>query len=533
MSARCSKLPIFTSSRLGLPAAVLAALLLLAGSRGARAADGDLDPAFGAGGRVQTDFGSTTDYGYGVAIQSDGRIVVVGQTGNDFALARYNTGGSLDATFGLGGKVATDFSGGMDSGRGVAIQSDGKIVVAGYTTSSFALARYNSDGSLDATFGAGGKVATAFFGLLDKAFAVALQSDGKIVAAGFAYDLTGHSNFALARYNPDGSLDTGFGTGGKFTFQFTGISDAADAVAIQPDGAILAGGRAGNQWGVIRVKADGSALDATFNGAGYVTPIFSGNANTAGAGELLVQPDGAVVGVGVTIGASADLAVARFTPAGALDVSAFGAPLGEVTKDFTGGADSGQSGALQGDGKIIAAGIATVAGHGDFALARFNTDGTPDASFHGGSVTTDFAGLDDAANAVAIQSDGRIVAAGTATTAAGTDFAVARYLAGSATAGATPLSAEGVSLAPAYPNPARAGVSIDFVLPQEGTASLVVYDVTGRPIRTLVSGRLTAGPHSARWDGRAASGTPASSGLYFYELRAGARALTRRVALIR
>lgn len=517
--------------------AALAAVLSLGLAAGARAADGDLDVTFGASGLVMTDFGSGTAFGYGVALQSDGRIVAVGQSGNDFALARYDTNGNLDATFGAFGRVATDFAGGLDSGRGVAIQSDGKIVAAGYTSSSFALSRYNPDGTLDATFGAGGKVVTSFFGLLDRAFAVAVQSDAKIVVAGFAIDLTGHSNFAVARYNSNGSLDAGFGTGGKFTYQFTGVSDAADALTIQPDGKLLVGGRAGNQWGVIRVLANGSGLDPVFNGSGQVT-MFTGDANTAGAGEVLVQPDGAIVGVGVTVDATKDFALARFSPVGALDVTGFDAPLGSATLDFAGGADSGQSGALEGDGKVVAVGVATVGAHTDFALARYNTNGTSDAGFHGtGKVTTDFAGLDDMANAVAIQGDGRIVAVGTASTATGTDFALARYLGGSSTLGVDPGArgpADGVlALAPAWPNPARGGVWISYTLPGEGQANLAVVDVSGRLVRTLVHERLAAGSHSVRWDGLTSSGATAQTGLYFYVLETSGRSLTRRIALVR
>jgi len=485
-------------------------------------------------GRVLTDFSSSTDAGYGVALQSDGRIVVAGQTGNDFALARYNTDGSLDGTFGAGGKVSTDFTGGLDSGRGVAVQSDGRIVVAGYTTLDFALARYNANGALDATFGSGGKVTTDFFGSLDRAFAVALQGDGRIVAAGFAYDLMGHTNFAVARYNTNGSLDATFGGGGKFTYQFTGVMDAADAVAIQPDGKILVAGRAGNAWGIIRVNADGSGLDPTFGSSGHVS-LFTGDANTAGAGEVLVQPDGEIVGVGVTIDATKDFALARFSPAGALDVLGFGAPTGEVTKDFAGGVDAGQSAALQGDGKIVAAGVATIGGGSDFALARFGTDGSLDAGFHGtGGVTTDFEGLADVANAVAIQTDGKIVAAGTATTPTGTDFALVRYLASSATVGVAPPAGAGVArLAPAYPNPARGSASIDFELQKAGAVRLAVFDVTGRLVRTLVDAPLAAGSHSVRWDGRSLSGEAAGPGLYFYELRADGGALRQKVVLVR
>ncbi len=187
---------------LGFAGAVLALALVTAVLPGAAvAAPGDLDPSFGSSGKVTTDFGGS-DAASAVAIQTDGRIVAAGRSGSgDFALARYNVDGSLDPTFGSSGMVMTDF-GGSDAASAVAIQPDGRIVTAGRSGSGdFALARYNADGSLDPSFGSGGKVTTDFGGF-DLALGVALQSDGKIVAAGQG----GSSfDFALARYNADGS----------------------------------------------------------------------------------------------------------------------------------------------------------------------------------------------------------------------------------------------------------------------------------------------------------------------------------------
>src|SRR5262249_24701082 len=155
------------------------------------------------------------------------KVVVVGNapvsTGvNDFALARYNADGSLDTTFGTGGKVTTDFGGGHASADAVAVQNDGKIVAAGHAYSAqtnwdFALTRYNSDGHPDTSFGSGGKVTTDFSAGDDHANAVILQSDGKIVVAGLGSNATTAQDFGLARYNADGSLDTTFGVGGKVT----------------------------------------------------------------------------------------------------------------------------------------------------------------------------------------------------------------------------------------------------------------------------------------------------------------------------
>jgi uncharacterized delta-60 repeat protein len=186
------------------------------------AATGDLDPTFGMGGIVTTDFSNSFDSANAVALQSDGKIVAAGTTitgspsvfTQDFAVARYNTNGSLDTGFGAGGKVTTDFSGDVDAANAVALQSDGKIVVSGFAVTGrtmqfpnqdFALARYNSNGSLDATFGTGGKVTTDFSGLFDTPLAMVIQNDGKIVLAGSDEDFSFHARFALSRYNSDGA----------------------------------------------------------------------------------------------------------------------------------------------------------------------------------------------------------------------------------------------------------------------------------------------------------------------------------------
>ncbi len=209
-----------------------------------------------------TDFGGG-DYGADVAVQADRKIVVVGGTGSDFALARYNADGSLDSSFDGDGKLTTDLGGGGDGGADVAVQADGKIVVVGGSTGGFALARYNADGSLDPSFDGDGKRTTEFGGSGGTANGVALQPDGKIVAAGH-----GGAGFALARYNTDGSLDSSFDGDGKQTTEFAG--GAAAAVALQGDGKIVAVGRAvgdGMDFALSRYNADGS-LDSSFDGDG-------------------------------------------------------------------------------------------------------------------------------------------------------------------------------------------------------------------------------------------------------------------------
>jgi uncharacterized delta-60 repeat protein len=395
------------------------------------ATPGDLDPTFDGDGKVTTDF-SSRDEAHAMAIQGDGKIVAVGFTGpldgTDFALARYKTDGSLDPTFDGDGKVTTDIDSRSDTALAVALQADGKIVAAGgaFTVSGtvdFALARYNPDGSLDPTFGVGGTVTTdVAVGLDDVALAVAIQADGKIVAAGDAVTLLTPADFAVARYLPNGSLDPTFGAGGTVTTDFgDGNDDAAFAVALQQDGKIVAAGysQSGNyDFALARYNADGS-LDATFNDDGKVTTDFAGAFDQAEA--VAIQSDGRIVAAGQAFAPGSDFALARYNSNGSLDPTFDGD--GKVTTDFASDADQATEVAIDGVGKIVASGRARVSGAFDFALARYKADGSLDPLWGGdGKVTTDF-GSNDQANAVAIQANGRIVAAGFSSE----DFALARY----------------------------------------------------------------------------------------------------------
>jgi uncharacterized delta-60 repeat protein len=389
------------------------------------ASAGDLDPTFGTGGRVTTDFGSGDDRANAVAIQSDGKIVATGSASYAFALARYNADGSLDGSFGSGGKVTTDFGPGVEFALAVAIQTDGKIVAGGEAAPGgyccqFALARYNPDGSLDTTFDGDGRVTTNFpGGGANTARAIAIQSDGKIVAAGGSHtpfvDV-----FALARYNTDGSLDATFDGDGRVITDFGG-TDWAAGVVVQADGKIVAAGAGGltSDFALARYYPDGS-LDVSFDGDGKATVNFGGGDRAA---DVTIQADGKMVAAGTD---GAHFALARCNPDGSLDTTFDGD--GMVTTYFGENYASAAALALQDNGEVVAAGLVVIDFDTAFALARYNADGNLDGSFgSGGRVTTDFGTLsDDRAADVAIQpADGKIVAAGAGGSAS--DFALARY----------------------------------------------------------------------------------------------------------
>jgi len=410
--------------------ALCASSLLLGVSASAQAAPGDLDPSFGAGGLVTTDFGSRGDFSLAVALQTDGKIVAAGNSSRadvfdvDFALARYNSNGSLDATFGSGGTVLTDFGTSVDAASDVVVQPDGKILAAGIRAGDFALARYNADGSLDAAFGSAGKVTTDF-GSFDQANAVAVQSDGKIVAAGGTA-----GGFALARYNSDGSLDAGFGSGGKVVGS---LPVFVFDVAMTRDAKILVAGGSGffpfgsSDLTLARYGSDG-ALDTGFGSGGTVVTDFGGSDN---AFAIALYPDGRIVAAGgtKTSPSSGDFALARFNPAGSLDAT-FGTG-GRVLTDFSSGSDDTAFGVVvHPDGGITAAGFTGPATGSSFALARYTSSGTLDVGFgSGGKVTTTFGHSTNGAFDIAAQPDGKVVAAGsTSVFGSSADFALARYL---------------------------------------------------------------------------------------------------------
>lgn len=343
-------------------------------------ADGSLDMSFGIDGRVVTQFGTGYAYAYAVAIQSDGKIVAVGTADGDFALSRYNTDGSLDTSFGIEGKVLTDINGGDDRAYAVAIQPDGKIVAAG-DSSRFAIARYLPDGSLDSSFGVDGKVITQL-GLSSKANGVTIQSDGKIVAAGttFFYSNSPKNDFALLRYNTDGSLDASFGNGGKVVTRVTFQNDKINAVALQTDGKILATGASygTNQFSDIfaltRYNTDGS-LDVSFGSEGKVLTVIGSSSGTHYdiALAMAIQPDGKIMAAGQTYNASQySYALARYDPDGLLD-GVFDTD-GIVVSQVGTGYSFASAVVVQTDGRIVIAGVASNGTDGDFALVRYNGD---------------------------------------------------------------------------------------------------------------------------------------------------------------
>lgn len=413
----------------------LTALLAVSSTLLVVAAAGDVDQTFGTLGQVKTHFYAGFDAAGAVAVQNDGKIVVAGFADDAsfisvLAVARYDADGNLDAAFGSGGKVTIDL-GIVSSVRvDLAIDAAGRIVVVGTVTrdpslpSDVGVARLTPGGALDATFGVGGTVTTDVADFADEANSVAIQSDGKIVVAGTARSNAslGAADFAVIRYNPDGSLDASFDGDGKVTTDFFAFDDQGNGVAIQTDGRIVVAGTAKpandtSDFAVVRYDANGT-LDTTFDGDGRTLTDIAGNWDDGNAVAILPGDEGIVVVGGAVVpnafGWFHDFALVRYDTTGSLD-AAFGAG-GKVVTDFSNGDDMGSDVVIAGDGRIVAAGWvadpADVELLIDFGVARYESTGALDATFGaGGKVITDL-GTIDYGQGVALQGDCKIVVAG-------------------------------------------------------------------------------------------------------------------------
>lgn len=393
------------------------------------------DPTFGSAGALTASPGNSEIYA--LAVQPDGKIVAGGYTAfnahaslTDWTLTRYNPDGALDPSFDGDGQLITRFDPELRSSwvKGLALQPDGKIVAVGkaffrdagwFGLDGLGVARYNGDGTLDSTFAEGGKRSEWLdLDLTETAAPLVIQPDGKLVVVGTSQDEgTGRDVFTAVRLLSNGALDPTFAGDGKATILFAGDANPR-AVALQSDGKVVIAGRAHDAanltyaFGVARLNADGS-VDPTFAEDGWVLTGFT---QSEGAYALAIQPDGKILVGGEAQGESddsnADFTLLRYQVNGALDPSFDG-----DGKVFTGFAPASLEGirslAVQLDGKIVATGSTSDWYNRNFAVVRYNADGSLDLSFsRDGKTTTDLGAPNDKANTLAIQADGKVLVAG-------------------------------------------------------------------------------------------------------------------------
>ncbi|XZE33950.1 cadherin domain-containing protein [Pirellulaceae bacterium SH501] len=373
------------------------------------------------------------EFGNDLVKQSDGKYLVSGYrdsgSGRDFMVARFNEDGTLDTTFGGGaGFVVNALSADSDEAQAIRVLGDGKILVAGTvwtgTNSEVAFLRYNSNGTLDTTFGAGtGRVNSGIAGN-ESLSGMEVLSDGKVVISGSL-----GSDFFIARYNNDGSKDASFGTNGLVTTDLASGADTGRGLTVQADGKYVVAGEAYNgssyDYALVRYNTNGT-LDTSFGGTGKVTIDLGTNSLDQGY-AVRTQSDGKIVMTGFTTsGGTPDIAVVRLNSNGSLDTT-FNA-TGKVITTVGSGSDFGIDLQIQADGRIVIAGYSSISGN-DFSVVRYNSNGSLDTTFNStGKLTTNFGGgSDDRAARVLVQSDGTIVVAGTTTVGGSYDMAIARY----------------------------------------------------------------------------------------------------------
>ena len=389
---------------------------------------GTLDSSFGINGKVTTPVGTGLSVSFANIIQNDGKILVGGFAENgiwwdDFTMVRYEGDGSLDSTFGINGIVTTDITD-IDDAYSMALLPNGKILLAGFTSNVYdnmAIARYNANGTLDSTFSNDGKVTVSFLGENADIESIAVQPDGKIVAAGFV-GFAPLTDFAVLRFKPNGSLDTSFSQDGKIRLTIAPNLNVATSVAIQPDGKIVAAGYTMNDIVVVRFHLNGT-LDSTFGTGGIVTTTIGATGNSI-ATSLFIQPDDKIV---VSGHSSLNMCHVRYNTNGSLDAT-FGNG-GIAVTIFSGASSVSHKSVLQPDGKILTAATFYNGGNRDFLLTCHNSNGTLDTTFgFNGYVTTDFNGDEDEPYSLALQQDGKIVVCGYYTTGTSMYFATARYM---------------------------------------------------------------------------------------------------------
>jgi len=340
--------------------------------------DGSLDNSFGSFGIVTVTMGTRGDFGKAVALQPDGKIVVSGYFENeydyDLCLIRLNSNGTLDQSFGYYGRVITDIDSVDNTCEDMAIQPDGKILVAGCTNDDIVLVRYNSNGVPDSAFGTYGVASATWGSYKNYADGIVIQPDGKIVVSGYVFDGV-KKHMAVVRFNSDGYEDYSFGTIGFFYLPLATDDTYFTDVAIQEDGKLV---MCGDKWvtsplyrcdfAAMRLNTNGT-IDSTFGDAGMTITRLVDRANRAYG--IVVGPEGKIIIAGYTNYPAYNFGMIRMNSDGKLD-STFGTNGIVITQIF--GYDYGKDVCLQPDGKIVVAGYVTQDGKSDFAVVRYIGD---------------------------------------------------------------------------------------------------------------------------------------------------------------
>ncbi|MCK4569702.1 MAG: T9SS type A sorting domain-containing protein [Bacteroidales bacterium] len=508
---------------------------------------GTLDLSFGNNGIILTDVGGVDNGCRASAIQADGKIVLGGfaydGSNNNFSFIRYLPDGTLDNTFGSGGIMTVSFSGSGDELRDIAIQADGKIVAVGYTDSGgsgskMVLMRLNTDGSLDNTFSIDGTVIIEFGSGTDSyGMSLDLQDDGKIVAAGYLFDVADDIQSALCRLNPDGSLDNSFGTNGIIIHDILSKDNFINNVVLQGEKIIIGG----------LSYIDGDEVFVTlsrFHSDGLLDMSFGVNGNVeimmpidtwilSPVGDMCLDNEGRIIYACYVTGIAGDhMAVLRFLESNGYPDNSFG-DYGMTVTPIEGNTVA-HAVTTQYDNKVIAGGYQWIEDHADFAMVRYMEDGTPDITFGTegtGVVITNASGggtyPDNRIYSLNMQADGKIIAAGPGhSLTGGVDFALARYHSGlNVSIETQEFSDINICI---NPNPVTDKAIISFNLKEPGIVKAEVLNTSGIIVAKITNEFYPAGEHQLHWDGNGLT-----AGVYIIKMAAGDMIYTKKVVKAR
>ncbi len=473
-------------------ASLICILIFLGFSSNCKAQAGSLDSTFSDDGILIDEIGSyTISQAIDIALSADGKLVIVGHvwngSTNDIAVTRYNSDGTLDTSFGDDGIKVFVLSSILSIMSDIQIQADGKILIAGFMdlgvgdALDMTIIRLNADGNLDSSFSNDGIQTIDINGDADYVISLKIQPDGKILAAGFT-GLT-ESDFALIRLLPNGNLDSSFNGTGIVTYNFGSSYDRGYAVDLMSDGRIILAGSMSNglseDLGIIRYNSNGT-FDNTFSDDGISTlTLSSGNDNCFG---LSIQPDGKMVLIGTAYLTSStnQIAAARLNIDGSLD-NTF-SDDGIQLVDLGNNSDWGLDLVIQPNGQILIAGMTAPQGYTDFSLVRLQSNGSLDNSFGiGGFVTTPLNTDGDSPAAMALQNDGKVILVGQVSyeSVDAVKLAAVRYLGNSESNVSIPNSNEVIEPI-IYPSPCQDQITIKLNETNYTNSIIYIYNSIGQ-----------------------------------------------------
>ncbi|WP_337866378.1 T9SS type A sorting domain-containing protein [Ignavibacterium sp.] len=502
------------------------------------------DAGFGKNGIVFPEINAQVNGAWSLSLQKDNKIILTGwaysdeESPSDISLVRLFENGETDSSFNPDGLFSIGSSTWEDA-LASAVQEDGKILIAGryYNGRSwdFLIVRFNEDGSIDSSFRHRGYI-TKDFGKDDRAFDIAVQNDGKILVCGFAERF--NWDFAVSRFNQDGSIDTTFGEKGSLLLNIGTYNDVAFSIKVQKDKKIIVCGWTYifGSWdfAIVRLNPDGS-LDKTFGSTGIVTTDYYSQYNTAHS--VAIRSDGKYVAAGYTekLGYSdTDIMLVRYNTDGTIDHS-FG-DNGIVLADYENADDFAWVVKFDKYDKLVVGGNTTINNSKILQVARFNSDGSPDISFgENGILVTQIAGFDEECRDLLIQSDGKILLTGYYTDRESTKTFVIRLTNPYNYINSTPEI-----LSNNFPNPFNSSTKIIYTIPEYLISEnqrvvhvmIKVYDLLGREIETLVDDDQEPGIYEVIFASQNNS-IELSSGIYFYRIQVGSISFVKKMMLIR